>query len=112
MKLQEMLRKRAELLNYADSIQSAAKNANRATTSNEESIIASSVEQVDALDYEPALILTRTAAPYQAPQPLDPLVPIGKAAHTCSAVSDDAVVPDVPLASATQIDHGWGICTK
>ena len=28
-------------------------------------------------------------------------MPVGKAAHTCSAVSDGTVVPDVPPASAT-----------
>ena len=39
-------------------------------------------QQVDTLDDETPFLPTRTAAPYQAPQPLDPLVPIGKAAHT------------------------------
>ena len=39
-------------------------------------------EQVDTLDDEASFVFTRTAAPYKAPQPLDPLVPVGKAAHT------------------------------
>src|SRR5271170_292809 len=50
MNVQDMLKRRIELLNYADAIQGAAKSANRATTSGEESIIASSMEQIDALD--------------------------------------------------------------
>ena len=38
-------------------------------------------QQVDPFDDEAPFLLARTAAPQEAPQPLDPLVPVGEGAH-------------------------------
>ena len=65
------------------------------------------LEQVDAFDDEAALVLARTAAPHQAPQPLDPLVPVGETAqqpprvYGRSPVTPCTYASCVPLTSAS-----------